>query len=118
MLLKELTISAGRSGDAAADKARHDFAENRGVILRFRTLCRFFDAEMPKCFAQPRKRASVERARQIVSPSPINRSKYSRRKLSSFALPAASPSAVCDPERACVAAQQCQASDHLGIGTA
>jgi len=55
MLLKELTISAGRSGDAAADKARHDFAENRDAILRFRTLCRFFDAEMPKSFAQPRK---------------------------------------------------------------
>jgi hypothetical protein len=51
MFIKEVAISADRTGDTAADKARHDFAKDRGMIFRLRALCRFFDAEMPKGFA-------------------------------------------------------------------
>src|SRR5258705_3360802 len=127
MLFKELTISAGRRGDVAADKARHDFAENRGVILRFRTPGRFFDAEMPKGIAQPRQRASVDGARQIVGRIRLQQATsepdiqievlplhafliHARRRLTERCMR--------QSERASVAAQQGQPFNHLGIGAA
>ena len=45
MLFEKFTISAGRTCKSPADKTGHDFAENRGVILRLRTTSCFFDAE-------------------------------------------------------------------------
>src|SRR5258708_16312208 len=66
MNCKEFTIGAGRTRDIAADKTCHDFTDNCDVILGLRMPCRCFNAELLESFAQPRKRASVERARQIV----------------------------------------------------
>ena len=49
--LEEVTVSAGRSGDATGGKARHDLAKNCGVIFRFRALRRFLDTKILKGFA-------------------------------------------------------------------
>src|SRR6266481_562012 len=51
IFLEETTIGAGGRGDAAADQARHDLAKKCRVILRFRALRCFFDAEALQGFA-------------------------------------------------------------------
>lgn len=51
MLSEEFTISAARTCKSSADKTGHDFAGNRNVILRLRTISRFFDAEKLKGLA-------------------------------------------------------------------
>ena len=86
-----------------------------------------FNAEMLKGFAQPRQRASIERARQIVRriwqqralPKPGEQIKILPRRTCLIGSGRGLREiGVCGSERACVAAQQGQAFNHFAIGAA
>ena len=54
------------AGKLAADEARHDLAQGRGVILGLAIALDALDAERAEIGAQPRQRALVQEAGQIV----------------------------------------------------
>src|ERR1700730_1146229 len=66
MVLEQLAISACGSGQAAADDPRHDLAEDRGVILRFRLSLGAVDPKPAQICAQPREGALVQETAQVI----------------------------------------------------
>src|SRR5712664_1134528 len=127
MLFKELAIGAGRHREIATDQTCHDFRENGDVILRLRMPVVPFNAEMLKGFAQPRQRASVERARQIMRcirqqralPEPGEQIKIlTRRACLIGSGRGLREIRMCGSEQACVAAQQGHAFNHCAVRTA
>jgi hypothetical protein len=54
MLLEGCAIHFRWGCNTAANKASHELAEERGMILRLRSPLRLLDAEVPEGFAQPR----------------------------------------------------------------
>src|ERR1700731_4344324 len=67
MVLEQLAISACGSGRAAADDdPRHDLAEDRGVILRFRLPLGALDPKPAQICAQPRQGALVQETAQVI----------------------------------------------------
>jgi hypothetical protein len=128
MLFKEIAVGAGPHREVATDQTCHDFTENGDVVLGLRMPATSFNTEMLKGFAQPRQRAPVERARQIVRciwqqraalPKPGEQIKIlPRRTCLIRSGRGLREIGVCGSERACVAAQQGQPFHHFAIGAA
>src|ERR1700738_2594049 len=66
MVLEQLAISACGSGQAAREYPRHDLAEDRGVILRFRLPLGALDPKPAQICAQPRQGALVQETAQVI----------------------------------------------------
>ena len=66
MLFEQLAVGARRRRELSAGDAGHDLAQNGGVIFRFVLSLGTFDAESRKILAQPRQRALVQEAGDII----------------------------------------------------
>jgi hypothetical protein len=66
MLFEEVAIGSIRPGQLAAHEARHDFAQRRGAILGLIVAFDALDAELREIGSQPRQRALMQEASQVV----------------------------------------------------
>ncbi len=66
MPFKKLPIRSRRHSEASACEARHDVAQDGGVILRLAVPFRALDAEPRETLAQPRQRALIKEACQVI----------------------------------------------------
>ena len=66
MFLEQSAVGCRPAPGTAAGEARHDLAQDRGVIFRFGIALGALDAEAGEILAQPRQRALVQEAGEIV----------------------------------------------------
>src|SRR5436189_3270327 len=66
MLLENLLVGALWRRQAAAENARHDLAQGRGVIFRLAIALGALDSERAEIGAEPRQRPFVQESGEIV----------------------------------------------------
>lgn len=66
VFFKDRISRIGRAIQTSVDQTGHDFAKDRGVIFRLGFALRADDAELSKIASEPRKRALLQKAADII----------------------------------------------------